>query len=65
VLPPAPYSFTHRRAGLDAVVADPQSGTDTGDYDKKFIDPFTGWAERLLADGRTAVDSEFVTPDVG
>jgi len=33
----APYSFTHHRAGLEAVVAALQSDTDTGDYDKKFI----------------------------
>ena len=60
----APYSFLHHRDGLYAAVEALQSGT-VSDHDKAFIGPFAGWAERLLADGRTADDIEFVTPDVG
>lgn len=60
----APYSFLHHRDGLYEAVAALQSGSSS-DHDKKFIGPFAGWAARLLADGRTADDIEFVTPDVG
>lgn len=60
----APYSFTHHRDGLYQAVAALQAGTDT-DHDSKFVGPFAGWAKRLLDDGRTADDIEFVTPDVG
>lgn len=60
----APYSFLHHRDGLYDAVAAIQSGT-VSDHDQKFIGPFAGWAKRLLADGRTADDIEFVTPDVG
>jgi len=60
----APYSFLHHRDGLYQAVDAIQSGS-ISDHDKAFIGPFAGWAERLLADGRTADDIEFVTPDVG
>lgn len=60
----APYSFLHHRDGLYDALAALQSGT-VSDHDQKFIGPFAGWAKRLLADGRTANDIEFVTPDVG
>ncbi len=60
----APYSFLHHRDGLYDAVAALQGGTDS-DHDQKFIGPFAGWAKRLLAEGRTADDIEFVTPDVG
>jgi inosine-uridine nucleoside N-ribohydrolase len=60
----APFSFTHHRDGLyDAVEALQKGGGS--DHDSKFVGPFAGWAKRLLADGRTANDIEFVTPDVG
>ncbi|WP_298934662.1 nucleoside hydrolase [uncultured Ruegeria sp.] len=60
----APYSFLHHRDGLYDAVAALQKGVGT-DHDSKFVGPFAGWAQRLLADGRTADDIEFVTPDVG
>jgi inosine-uridine nucleoside N-ribohydrolase len=60
----APFSFTHHRDGLYQAVAALQEGADS-DHDGKFVGPFAGWAKRLLADGRTADDIEFVTPDVG
>ncbi|MEX0276742.1 MAG: nucleoside hydrolase [Ruegeria sp.] len=60
----APYSFLHHRDGLYEAVAALQQGGGT-DHDSKFVGPFAGWAQRLLADGRTADDIEFVTPDVG
>ncbi|MBM1221260.1 nucleoside hydrolase [Ponticoccus sp. SC2-23] len=61
----APYSFLHHRDGLYEAVEALQKGGGTEDHDSKFVGPFAGWAKRLLADGRTADDIEFVTPDVG
>jgi len=60
----APFSFLHHRDGLYEAVAALQEGGGS-DHDSKFVGPFAGWAKRLLADGRTADDIEFVTPDVG
>jgi inosine-uridine nucleoside N-ribohydrolase len=60
----APYSFLHHRDGLYEAVEALQKGDGT-DHDSKFVGPFAGWAKRLLAQGRTADDIEFVTPDVG
>ena len=60
----APYSFLHHRDGLYDAVKALQSGANS-DHDKAFVGPFAGWAARLLADGRTADDIEFVSPDVG
>ncbi len=60
----APFSFTHHREGLYQAVAALQSGAESN-HDSKFVGPFAGWAKRLLADGRTADDIEFVTADVG
>ncbi|MBC6407686.1 MAG: nucleoside hydrolase [Rhodobacteraceae bacterium] len=60
----APYSFTHQRDGLYDAVSALQGGA-VSDHDSKFVGPFAGWAKRLLADGRTADDIKFVTPDVG
>jgi len=60
----APFSFVHQKDGLHQAVAALQKGGGT-DHDDKFVGPFAGWARRLLADGRTADDIEFVTPDVG
>jgi len=60
----APYSFLHHRDGLYQAIEALQKGGGT-DHDTKFVGPFAGWAKRLLAQGRTADDIEFVTPDVG
>lgn len=60
----APYSFTHHRDGLYQAVAALQEG-GASNHDSKFVGPFAGWAKRLLDQGRTADDIEFVTPDVG
>ena len=60
----APFSFLHHRDGIYAAIEALRDGRKS-DHDEKFIGPFTGWAKRLIADGRTADDIEFVTPDVG